>query len=60
MNYRLILSMLGRILTLEALFMTAPLIVALVYRESLLNIFSILFVIAILLAIVSTFPAASI
>ncbi len=43
--------MLGRILTLEALFMTAPLIVALVYRESLLNIFSILFVIAILLAI---------
>lgn len=51
MNYRLILSMLGRILTLEALFMAAPLIVALVYRESLLNIFSILVVIAILLAI---------
>lgn len=51
MNYRLILSMIGRILTLEALFMTAPLIVALIYKESLLNIFSILVIIAILLAL---------
>lgn len=51
MNIYLVLSMLGRILTLEALFMTAPLTVAIFYGESYLNIFSILIVIAILLAV---------
>ncbi|NMB14892.1 MAG: TrkH family potassium uptake protein [Gallicola sp.] len=51
MNIKLVLNMLGKIFTLEALFMILPLIVALYYRESYLNIFSILFVIGILLVL---------
>ena len=51
MNYLLVLSMVGRILALEAIFMVAPLTVSIYYSEPLLNIFSFLVVIAILLAI---------
>lgn len=51
MNIKLVLNMLGKIFTLEALFMLLPLAVAFYYRESYLNIISIVSVIAILLVI---------
>lgn len=51
MNIKLVLNMLGKILTLEAFFMILPLIVAFYYRESYLNIFSLSVVIGILLVL---------
>lgn len=49
MNIKLVVKTLGRILSLEALFMIFPLIIAILYGEELKNIFSFVIVIAILI-----------